>query len=632
LLGEIPLKWLPVSMQVPLIPNLKVGENGEGCADLLDSPACKATAIRSITRLAADNFLQFRCRWWQLSARSRCMLSRSMFRGAIRKLSLRQKLVILASVGVLLPILVLTYLQYQSLTELENKTKGAFKENLRQGLTIVEQRMRQRLQDIAAQTLNPIGSMDLSSRRGPEDNAEEIEKYFGEVKRSHPEIEEIFAFAYQNDKRETNSYAYLYSDKFEKIVQTGFTPTHSHILFLFDKSRMAQTYLDGNRKYLFLHDSSPSSDMHQGTYLFYPLNDLAKGEQNGFGGVLLKESFVTNDLMAAIIRPLIDSHSPTMAITISDENSRVLYTNAPPKNGYLLQTNLDRPFSSWSAAVGLRDTNLDELARDSFLHSAGTTVLVLVFLLGGIALTIRATDREARLAQAKSTFVANVSHELKTPLSLISLFSEILELGRVNNEAKKAEYYGIISHESRRLNKTIDNILDFSRIEAGRKTYELVDGDIAEVIEHVLSTHRYQVINSGFDIQTDIQAGLPSVLIDRDAMAQAVSNLLDNAIKYSGKVKQLSITVKTVDSDLSIEIADRGVGIPRAEQAKIFEKFYRVGNGLVHDVKGSGLGLSLVKHIIEAHKGTISVESDVGKGTRFTILLPIARGGSQSVP
>ena len=108
-------------------------------------------------------------------------------------------------------------------------------------------------------------------------------------------------------------------------------------------------------------------------------------------------------------------------------------------------------------------------------------------------------------------------------------------------------------------------------------------------------------------------------------MSQAISNLLDNAIKYSGKVKQISITTKTLESDLRIEIADHGIGIPRAEQARVFEKFYRVGNGLVHDVKGSGLGLSLVKHIIEAHNGTISVESDVGKGSRFTILLPIMR-------
>lgn len=176
-----------------------------------------------------------------------------------------------------------------------------------------------------------------------------------------------------------------------------------------------------------------------------------------------------------------------------------------------------------------------------------------MFLLCGIALTIRATDREARLAQAKSNFVSNVSHELKTPLSNLSLFSEILELGRVNSEEKKTEYYGITRHERLRLSKMIDNILDFSKIEAGRKTYNFADGDMAEVIENVLSNYRYQISNSGFDIQTSIQPCLPSVLIDRDAMAQAISNLLDNAIKYSGEVKQLSITTETLLSDLSIE-------------------------------------------------------------------------------
>src|SRR4030095_3771791 len=496
---------------------------------------------------------------------------------------------------------------------------------VRQGLTIVEQRMRQRLEDIAAQTLNPIDSMHLSSLITKEDDAEEIEKYFSDVKRSHPEVEEIFAFAYRNGKQETNSYAYLYSDKFEKTAPAGLTPTQSHILFLFDKSRMAQNFLDGNRKYLFLYDSSPISNTRQGTYLFYPLNDLTKGEPKGFGGVLLSEGFVTDDLMGGVIKPLVASHSPGMTIMISDENQRVLYSNGTPQKGYLLESNLDRPFSDWKAAIGLKDTNLDDLARNSFLHSVGATVLVLLVLICGIALTIRATDREARLAQAKSNFVANVSHELKTPLSLLSLFSEILELGLVKNEEKKIEYYGVMRHESRRLNKVIDNILDVSKIEAGRKTYDFAAGDMAEVIESVLSSYRYQIINSGFDVQTNIQPDLPPVLIDRDAMVQAISNLLDNAIKYSREKKQLSITTHRRGSGLSVEIADHGIGIPRAEQAKIFDKFYRVGNGLVHDVKGSGLGLSLVKHIVEAHKGSISVESDVGKGSRFTILLPLAR-------
>ena len=515
------------------------------------------------------------------------MLSLRVFRDAISKLSLRKKLTILISVGVLVPLLALTYLQYRSLTELQTKTKGAFKDNLRQGLPVVEQQMKQRLEDIAAQTLNPIGSMHLSSQ-------EELDKYLAGIKRTHPEIEETF----------------VYSSEYQKA--------RPDIQFLYDKARMAQSFIDSDRKYLF----APS--MPQGAYLFYPLPD-----QSGFAGVFLSKGFVTYDLLAGSINNVSKIYhgntavASALVITISDENGQTLFSNTAGQPEYFLESNFDHPFSNWKARVGLKGTNIDALARNSFLHSAGATVLVLIFLLFGMALIIRATDREARLAEAKSNFVSNVSHELKTPLSLLSLFSEILELGRVNSEQKKTEYYRIIRHESLRLNKMIDNILDFSKIEAGRKAYVFAEGDMAEVIEKVLSSYRYQIINSGFDVQTNIQPDLPPVSIDRDAMEQAISNLLDNAIKYSRDVKQLSITLERRGSDLSIEIADEGIGIPRAEQAKVFEKFYRVGNGLVHDVKGSGLGLSLVKHIVEAHNGTVSVESEVGKGSRFTILLPL---------
>jgi hypothetical protein len=263
------------------------------------------------------------------------MLRFGMFRDAVNKLSLRKKLTILAAVGVLLPILVLTYMQYRSLAELQDKTKGAFRDNVRQGLTVVQLKIKQRLEDIAAQTLNPIGSMRLSS-------VEQIEKYFADVKRSHPEVDEIFAF----DKQSTNS--------------------HAHIQFLFDKARMAQSFLDGNRKYLFLHDSSPGGGMRPGTYLFYPLND-------GFAGVLLSERFVSDDLIAGSIRTVAPSHTSFMAVTISDEDQRVLYSNGAPQSGYLLESNFDRPFSNWKAKVGLKNTNLDDFARNSFLHSAGAT-------------------------------------------------------------------------------------------------------------------------------------------------------------------------------------------------------------------------------------------------------------------
>ena len=555
-----------------------------------------------------------------------------MFREAMSKLSLRKRLVILASVGVFLPVVALTYMQYRSLAELEQKTKGAFKDNLRQGLLIVERQMKQRLDQVGSETLSPIATINLSS----DGSAEEIEKHFANVKHSHPGIEEIFSFAY-SDGKATNSYAY--SDKFVKLAQADFTPTQSHLLSLFEKSLMAQSFIDSSRKYLFVYDSCsecPPASIRQGGYLFYPLADPATGRQSGLAGVFLNRGFASDDLLAGSIRKTLNIYhedtaaSSDIAITITDENNQVYFSNAAAENGYLFETNFNRPFSNWKVRIGLKNTNLDALTRNSFLQSAGATLLVLLLLLGGIILTIRATDREARLAEAKSNFVANVSHELKTPLSLLSLFSEILELGRVKNEEKKIEYYQIIRHETRRLNKMIDNILDFSKIEAGRKTYKFVDADIGAVIDDVLSSYRYQIVNSGFDVQKNIPASLPPVLIDRDAMAQAISNLVDNAMKYSGTVKQLSIRAEALGSKMSVEIADQGIGIPRVEQAKVFEKFYRVGDGMVHDVKGSGLGLALVKHIIEAHKGSISVESEVGRGSRFTILLPLATGANLS--
>jgi signal transduction histidine kinase len=235
---------------------------------------------------------------------------------------------------------------------------------------------------------------------------------------------------------------------------------------------------------------------------------------------------------------------------------------------------------------------------------------------------LRATVQEIRLAEAKSAFVSNVSHELQTPLSLIQLLSETLKLGRVTDQSKSREYYDMIHRESCRLGQLIDNILDFSRIEAGRKQYKFAPADLGVVVGELLDTYGRQIRNEGFTLAIEIDSPLPPVAVDSSAISRAVLNLLDNAVKYSAEVKNIVVRMRRRENIVAIEIADCGIGIAHGDQKKIFEKFYRAGAELVHDTKGSGLGLSLVQHIVKAHGGTINVASTLGRGSTFTILLP----------
>jgi signal transduction histidine kinase len=225
----------------------------------------------------------------------------------------------------------------------------------------------------------------------------------------------------------------------------------------------------------------------------------------------------------------------------------------------------------------------------------------------------------------KTDFVSNVSHELRTPLSSIRVFGEFLKLGRVKEQEKICEYGEYIETESRRLTQLINNILDFSKIESGRKTYQFERANVAELIGETLKTFDVQLKQQGFSIIFETpRAPLPQTIVDTDALAQAFINLLDNAVKYSGEAKQIHVLLGQQGDFVTISVRDHGVGIPREEQSKIFEKFYRVSTGLVHDVKGSGLGLSLVAHIVKAHHGRVTVESEQGHGSTFTIHLPVA--------
>ena len=246
-----------------------------------------------------------------------------------------------------------------------------------------------------------------------------------------------------------------------------------------------------------------------------------------------------------------------------------------------------------------------------------------LLIVGGLVLTKHVVSKEIALARLKSDFVSNVSHELRTPLALIRLYAETLELGRITTREKKQQYYRIIRKESERLTALINNILDFSRIEAGRKEYEFRETDIGDLVHNTLDSYRYQIEQQGFAFEEKIDDNLPPVTVDREAIARAVVNLVNNALKYSDDDKFLGVRLYRDNGAVKLEVIDHGIGIARRDQSKIFEKFYRTGDPLVHNTKGSGLGLSLVRHITEAHGGEIEVDSTPGKGSRFVLSLPL---------
>ncbi|HEX7153445.1 MAG TPA: HAMP domain-containing sensor histidine kinase [Thermoanaerobaculia bacterium] len=290
-------------------------------------------------------------------------------------------------------------------------------------------------------------------------------------------------------------------------------------------------------------------------------------------------------------------------------------------------------FTDWR--IGVRDAcaSPEEIAACNFRINMLWTGGAGVMLLGGVFLAISGVFKQARLSQMKSDFVSNVSHELRTPLSSIRVFGEYMRLGRVQKEEKIRQYGEYIEVESRRLTQLINNILDFSKIESMEKKYRFAETDVVELVEQTVEALAMPLRDQGFVLRYHApEVAVPAAHVDRDALAQVIVNLVDNAVKYSGERKEADVSVSAGDGVLRIAVHDRGIGISPSEQKKIFEKFYRVGSGLVHDVKGSGLGLAIVKHVVKAHGGRVEVTSAPGEGSTFTIILPAARGESVPIP
>ncbi len=249
----------------------------------------------------------------------------------------------------------------------------------------------------------------------------------------------------------------------------------------------------------------------------------------------------------------------------------------------------------------------------------GLAVTVLVAGLGFLTVAVR---RERRANELKSEFISNVSHELKTPLSIISMFGELLALGRVKGPAQATEYAEIIWRESVRLGRLIDNVLDFARIERGGGGYEFASCDPGEVLSRALEVCQRRVSTADMTMTVEIEDELPAIRLDANAYTLAVLNLVDNAIKYAADGKRIEVSLARRDEWVELVVRDFGPGIARDEQAHVFERFYRARAVRLKPIRGSGIGLALVQHIARAHHGEVAVESEPGKGATFRLRVP----------
>jgi signal transduction histidine kinase/tetratricopeptide (TPR) repeat protein len=286
----------------------------------------------------------------------------------------------------------------------------------------------------------------------------------------------------------------------------------------------------------------------------------------------------------------------------------------------------DEDFPPWKVVIYQSDPGSPgrsfNMKRNIYVLSVAVVISSIIF--AGVW-AIRSMGKELELAKLKSEFVSTVSHELRTPLASIRYLAELLQRGRVQQEDRKQRYYETIVGESGRLSRLIENILDFSKIEAGMKEYRFEDTDVAGLVRDILSRFQTQVTREGGSIESEISDTMPEILADREAISQALFNVLDNALKYSGESAKISVSAWSDEDNVFLQVQDEGIGISVEEQKKVFEKFYRSERLQDSSVKGSGIGLTLVSHIIKAHGGQVLLESDLGKGTKLVMKLPVRR-------
>jgi two-component system phosphate regulon sensor histidine kinase PhoR len=322
----------------------------------------------------------------------------------------------------------------------------------------------------------------------------------------------------------------------------------------------------------------------------------------------------------------LDQRSPNLYQVLNKEGNLIYgYALSGINTSDIAEIGFPETLTQWRLRVAHREardlaSGVTQERRLDFVLISGAMVVIA----SGLMIMLAAVRRERRLSQLKSDFISNVSHELKTPLSIISMFGELLAMGRAKSDEQAAEYAEIIHRESMRLSALIENVLDFAKIERGVAPYSFAeDQDLGELVSRAVEICRTRLEQAKMTLDLEIAEDLPTTKLDYNAMLLAVQNLVDNAIKYAASGKRIEVSVRREDKMLELIVKDFGPGIPDAERKSVFDRFYRAKDVRLKPVRGSGIGLSLVKNIAEAHGGGVEIASDADSGCVFRIWIPI---------
>ena len=558
----------------------------------------------------------------------------------------KYRYLIVASGAIIIATFALVILQYRSAQRTEAQARATMEANLDLHLLELVNEAKRDTLDHANHIMHALRQQRVRDRNVPS-----IERAFTRALRRYPEVESFYVVFFEpGQEAETwRALRFVPPDPNDPQVQkydgvpvgklveeTESTETLRRAWFSIPKHSQTALYS--------AFDPATAGDIHPRQFFFhtvYELDRLKRKDELERVGLLVLSANAENFPSKGYLNKLVARHEKmdksvngllgklnyTASLSAGDAKrdliSPEIKAESIRKRGFESSDSLfpNLSFAVWSPDLEAK-TFANEYTQSSILLGAGAAMLSLL----GLSLTWRATRREMKVAQLKSDFLSSISHELKTPLTAIRAFGDLIHSGRARDEGKIREYGGIIKTESDRLTSLINNILEMSRLERGLRRYRLEEGFLCETVAETVEVFRHTPEAGNCQIKVELPSPPIKTKFDEGAIRQALLNLLSNAVKYSGETsgdRHIEVAVKRNESAAVIEVRDFGIGIPSAEHRHIFTAFHRAPQSEVQSKRGTGLGLAIVREVAQAHGGDVSVESELGAGATFRLHLPL---------